>query len=575
MPALVVFVVAFGAYAWTAAPAAGWLDSPEFVAAASTLGVPHSPGHPVPVLLARAAQLLPFGDADLRVALASALAVAAAAALLTLAVERLAARVAPEASPGLRAAMAGSAGLAFAASGAAWLQAVRAEVYGSEIATLALALVLLLADQGRPPRRGLAAAALALGLGLANHHYMTLVFAAPLAVWALAGRPGWRAVAASTLATLGGLVAYAYLPLRALRDPLVDWGDPDTPARFVWTVSARAFQKSLGAGQHAVDTRAADALQVAASLVEQVSPLGMLLVLVGAYVLVRRRDARGVALALVGVIVCTAGGRALLGFDFDNPDALGYLLPALLAAFVLAGAGLCALVPTLRRAAPLLVLAAFATVAWQVSAHAANASRRRAESGDVWTHALVASLPPRAVLVTSYFETSFQLAEIVAVEHARPDVIVYDRGFATYPGVAEAARRRFPELAPAIDAGLRVGLPTPEAALATLARTRPVFFELAPTLDANVTSVGLLARFGAAVEPSNAAAAAEDAMRTLERRLPLDADARRALVWHEFLRARLACTKGEPAVAAPAFARARRLDPDDPSLAALAVDCGL
>src|SRR6185295_14312281 len=106
-----------------------------------------------------------------------------------------------------------------AASGAAWLQAVRAEVYGAEIATCALALVLLLADAGRPPRRGLAAAALALGLGLANHHYMTIVFAAPLALWALLGRPGWRAVGASVAATFGGLVAYAYLPLRALRDP--------------------------------------------------------------------------------------------------------------------------------------------------------------------------------------------------------------------------------------------------------------------------------------------------------------------------------------------------------------------
>ena len=64
-------------------------------------------------------------------------------------------------------------------------------------------------------------------------------------------------------------------------------------------------------------------------------------------------------------------------------------------------------------------------------------------------------------------------------------------------------------------------------------------------------------------------------MAALERRLPLDADARRALVWHEYLRARFACRRGTPAGAAAPLARALRFDPQDPSLAELAASCSL
>ena len=58
-----VALVAFALYALTASPALGWLDAPEFAAAAASLGVSHSPGHPLVALvgLVYAAPNL-FGD---------------------------------------------------------------------------------------------------------------------------------------------------------------------------------------------------------------------------------------------------------------------------------------------------------------------------------------------------------------------------------------------------------------------------------------------------------------------------------------------------------------------------------
>ena len=59
-----------------------WLDSPEFTAAAQTLGLPHPPGHPLYVLATKGFTLLPFGGIAFRVALASAFFGAAASCLL-------------------------------------------------------------------------------------------------------------------------------------------------------------------------------------------------------------------------------------------------------------------------------------------------------------------------------------------------------------------------------------------------------------------------------------------------------------------------------------------------------------
>src|SRR5882672_291283 len=85
----IVFAAALVVYAITAAPAVGWLDSAEFVAAAQTLGISHPPGQPLAALLGRAVAYLPFGDVAFRVNLASAIAGAAAACALYRVVARL------------------------------------------------------------------------------------------------------------------------------------------------------------------------------------------------------------------------------------------------------------------------------------------------------------------------------------------------------------------------------------------------------------------------------------------------------------------------------------------------------
>lgn len=575
MPAALVFVVAFAAYASTAQASIGWLDAPEITAAAACLGVPHSPGEPTVVLVGRAVQaLVPVGDLALRMSLASALAGAAAAAIVCLVLAQLVGRAAPELAPRGRTAIAAGLALSLAFADAVWLQASRPEVYALAFLGLALALHLALTTPpGEAPPAGVfAGVGLAVGLAAATHHFIALTVAAPLGLWLVARRPPLRRVALGVAGALLGLAAFVYLPLRAARDPLVNWGDPDSLGRFLWTVSARAFQKSM-AGGHA-DPLAVDAAQTAGALVVALGPALVLVALIGLYVSLRERRLRGVGALLLGVIMLGAGGRALLGFDWDNPDARGYLLPSALAITALAALGLATVAARVARPAASTLVAALALLAplWGLTQNAtARAAAREDAASDAWVAQLTADAPVRGVIVTSYFETAFQLWAATVVDGARPDALHVDRSFAGYPGMIELAAARAPELAQAVRAPLAVGHPTPLAALDALAR--PVAFELSGTLDraalARLAPGGFWARLVApGAAPDDAAMAAAERARP-----PIDGAAPAAVIWHEFARAQAACALGHRVAADAIFGRLAAALPTDSLLAEARKQC--
>ncbi len=596
-----VFAIAFAAYAIGAAPIASWLDSSEIVAASAALGIAHAPGHPVALLVGRAAALLPFGDVAFRVNLASAAAAAGAAMIVACVARNVMRRVAPALPAGLHALLGVGAGLGFALCRAMWDQATRAEVYALEALLTVGVLACALAYDERGNRRQLLLGALLVGLALANHHFVTLLVALPVAAVVCARGVGRRTIACATLLVVVGLAAYLYLPVRALAEPEASWGDPRTAARFGWTISARAFQKSLDAP--ADETLAAEAGEVASALADDATPAVAAIALVGAWLLARRRETRWVAALLGGIILCVAAGPALLGFDAQNPDAHGYLLPALASLFVLAAAGVAALAAapaalgaraTVQRAGFVAAAAAMLTAAVVLPVTQACAASRRSEyAADRWAHELLAPLPPGALLVSTYFETTFQLAALRVVEQARPDIALVDRGTLGHPGFAEASQRRHPELATLLAGGanapLRVGQPLPIVDLAAVAAQRPIFIELAPDLDAtalaHLVPSTVLARFSAAPAEVATRAMAEaleqEATLALEHALltrECSAEAAgttRMVLWHAFLRARSYCTLGRRAAASAALAQAERLAPGDATLAALRSDCAL
>jgi hypothetical protein len=487
----------FACYLATASAHDHWLDAAEMVAAAVELGVSHPPGHPLAGLLGRVATLLPVGPIPWRMAVLSAVCAALGAAALYRAIETTVRATGVEHRAVATPLALGATWLA-AFSPAFWLQAVRPEVYALQFALTALVLERAVHLEARWPTsdlRPLHTGAVALGLSLANHHFLGLLVAPALAptLARVQRAHGWRPVAAACGLVALGLGVYLYLPLRAAHDPVPNLGSPDDLSRLWWVVSARAYQGSHALATESGSSRLADAVL---SVVGSLHVLPALLALAGAYALLRMPGARRIGVMWTLVVVAFTLARAWLGFNRDNPDALGYLMPAVAAGAALAAAlvsSAIALVGAGRpdsggrggrrpktvpsRVAVLVAVALAAVGLAQAREGFAAASLSGFTATDEVDDAGRRALPPRAVLVAHQPQTVFRFWGGEASERLRPDVSLVPMPFLGYPGTVESLVRRDPSLTPLLRAVMLHGT-LRESELQSLAAERPVLVEL-------------------------------------------------------------------------------------------------
>ncbi|MEM7609201.1 MAG: DUF2723 domain-containing protein, partial [Myxococcota bacterium] len=450
------------AYLASASPSGHWLDAGTFVAQASDLGIAHPPGHPLYGMVSAAAMLLPLGPVAFRVACISSICAALAALFFFYAALRTHRLL------GLRADLAAPLALGatwlYAGAYGAWFQAVRPEVYALQAALLSFGLWCLVRFEARFPEgddRHLWAAAFAFGLGLANHHFLALLMlpaaAATMGRWVR--ERGVRPLGAAALYGLLGAAVYAYLPLRAAAAPMLRLGDPQTPARFYWTVSAQAFQKNTGDG---VPLPASDRLfDVLVAVGESLHPATLIAAAIGLYVLVRLERTRRVGVIWALIFTIGVAARTWLGFVRGNPDALGYLALVLMATALAASAALGVVLSLTTERRPRLrvlssAMAAALALLSLVNARgaAASASLATFSGGDVIDDLLRREVPERAVLILHSPESIFRYWGGEAEERLRPDVVVVPVPLIAYPGMAESLA----ETEPALRALLR-GIP--------------------------------------------------------------------------------------------------------------------
>ena len=275
-----VFIVASLLYTLTLAPTVTLVDSGELILAAWGTGVAHPPGFPLWVMLAHLASLLPFGNVAVRINFSSALFAALACAMLTLVVAELIITASSLTMPKrtskaaqrsrkredltggrfLMFAPAAGAGLLMAFSRTLWSYATITEVYALNTLLILVVFFLMVGwrrriletqtakdEQVTIHDSWLYAAAFIFGLAMGVHHVtvgLTLPAVAAV-VYRTQGLKFFRSrrLLYAALISIGALVAvYAYLPLAASRDPVMNWGNPRSLQEIWWHITGRQYR---------------------------------------------------------------------------------------------------------------------------------------------------------------------------------------------------------------------------------------------------------------------------------------------------------------------------------------------
>lgn len=456
LPSLALIVLLLGVYLATLAPGLTWAnygaDGGDLTAAVATGGVAHPTGYPTYLLLARLFQFLPIGSLAYRTNLLSGVLTAVAALFVYLLTIRF---LAPD-DP-LKAWPAGlAAGIGFGLAPLVWSQAVITEVYA--LNALFVALLLFLTESPTTPRftkRGkYSLLGLIFGLALGNH--ITIGFLFPVLFLDVFHRTsaGIKEKANATKLKLDwgsflwmclwvgiGSLVYASLPLRSLGKPPINWGNPVTPANFVWLVTGKLYQAQLLA-----------------------NPLSMILDRIRsvAGIFLSNFGLIGLTIGLVGLVVSFRPSRLYfkllwitLAFGafsvlYSTSDSFVYLIPALLCFSIWLGIGVSRIlqaifhrwkaIPTLTGIVILLILFI------QAGLHLKAVDASKDIRAEAFAKDVLASAPADAMVFARGDQAIFSLWYYQYALHSRPDLAIMASDLLQFDWYLQTLRNTYPTM---------------------------------------------------------------------------------------------------------------------------------
>lgn len=445
-----VFVAALVLYARTLAPTVTLVDSGELIVAAHSLGVAHPPGFPLYVMLAHLASLVPIGTVAVRVNFASAFFAACAAGLMTVVVGELIPMLSARGSRLTVAASAACAGLLLACSRTLWSYATIAEVY--TLNTLLILTILFLMLRWR---RGMGeakndvwlyAAAAVFGLALGVHH-VTVASILPGVAVLVYRSEGWRffsgkRLRCAALVSLGALVlVYGYLPFAASREPILNWGDPQSLAGVWRHISGWQYQSYLAFDVAALGQEFASFMRL---LLREFGPKWLPVVLCVALAglwTAFRRDRTSFWL-LAGIVLVNVGYNLSYSIAEDK-DA--YYLPTFVALVVLAGIGLHSLGGSLKARQGVWLLVLPMPLIALITNWPFNNRARYFVAHD-YVENIEQTIAPNGLLLTLDWQIVSPMLYTREIEGRRRDIKVIDVNLLRRSWYFDYLRRCYPEM---------------------------------------------------------------------------------------------------------------------------------
>ncbi|MBI4787532.1 MAG: DUF2723 domain-containing protein [Chloroflexi bacterium] len=426
-------MAALALYLLTISPTVLDGDSGEYQYMAYILGVPHSTGYPLYILLGKLFTFLPFGDVAYRINLFSAI----FAALAVTVVYWTARRLVPRRIPAL------IATLIFAVTPSVWGSAVQAETYALHLFLGVLTILLMLRWHQEGQARDFYWFAFVCGLGLTHHvMYRFIAPAAALLLWFNRARLTRAMLARGVLLGLVPLLLYAYIPIRA--NQLIAQQDPANKALYgredamvkgtvtaFYNNSPEGFFKLVTGldNIYKMDVKSpldsANRLELSATLLlQQFGWAGLGLAMAGAWLAFRRER------QAFWLLFAAAAGTGLVAFYLRGTSTVFYFSMTYFVLALWIAFGLDALMQwAVRARVPFVSLRVVTLVLLLLPLSALIANFPRLDKSnnyaprDYAQAILRENLPPNAVVVAPW-EVSQPLRYFQFVENQRPDLLV-------------------------------------------------------------------------------------------------------------------------------------------------------
>lgn len=441
---LIIFFPIFALYLFTLAPSFTVGDSGEFCASSVLLGLPHSPGYPLFCLLGKVfAVLLPWGNFAYRINILSAIFGAASISVLykvLVSMDYCREHDDSIACQSLKPAFIISV-VMLAVSPAFWRSAVQSEVFALNSFFVSMILLSLQKEKYY-------LASYLFGLGLGNHH--TLVFLFPVLVFAIFKDKLYRHInlPAFAIAAAAGLTIYLYLPIRSLKNPGLDWGNPEN-LQNLWHVISRQDYGSfaLTASQKLQYSLTMSFQQIArfvsASRV-QWTIAGFLIGIIGWYFGLRKKYPYALILFILWLF--TGPGFVLLANLSFNSEADGilerfYIFSNILLVFPLAW-GFDGIVYRFRGVTVFLMIGLLTIIILRFN----QINWRNYYLAFDYGRNLLRTLKPNSIFfMDGGDDTFYSMAYLVFAEKRRTDIELHDRGGLVFANIYGKDFRKLPK----------------------------------------------------------------------------------------------------------------------------------
>jgi len=447
---LLLFLFVFAVLLTTVCPSVYWLDTGEFLAALSSLGLAHSPSFPSYILLTHPFLWLPFGDIAFRGNLTSVF----FGALVALAVLHLFRALSGRYDRKENQNTVLGVGMLFAGISVLnpliWFQCLKSEVYTLNIFLVLMSLKLAINSLSDPETnhfKDWSLIVLLTSLGLCNHLLLTAhaVPALFLCVLLIIRKLKWFQISMFFLLSLFTGSIYLYLPVRSAQNPGLDLGNPEHYLTFINGITRRgSYSRFFG-------NRSSDILSNIPQYFEvlhQHLPYAIWIpFLIGAFLLFRSRL---IILAVLGTAFGVNIFITLVNKNFNvNPDTgPAYLMLSTIILILIAGFGVLKFLQWSPSNTSRMILISSKSIVILVSllAFAISAVQFPAKSGlnedfSAWKigHAALDSMKPDAIFFTGFYSNlRYVVSYLQIAEKYRDDIAIVDRGEATYwPGGLE------------------------------------------------------------------------------------------------------------------------------------------